>query len=157
HIPMKAKADLIAKYKPGQPGQQGNPVYAAMLESLDDAVGRVLKKLDDLKLTNNTLVIFTSDNGGLCTLEGPNTPPTINSPLREGKGYLYEGGLHVPLIAKWPGVSKPGSTSAAPVVSTDLFPTLLEAGGVKSETSPDGISLLPVLRGGTIDRDALFW
>ena len=96
HIPMRAKEELIAKYRPGQPGQQGNPIYAAMLESLDDAVGRVLKKLDELKLSDNTIVVFTSDNGGLCTLEGPNTPPTINAPLREGKGYLYEGGLARP-------------------------------------------------------------
>jgi arylsulfatase A-like enzyme len=157
HIPMKAKADLIAKYKPGQPGQQGNPIYAAMLESLDDAVGRVLKKLDDLKLMDKTLVIFTSDNGGLCTLEGPNTPPTINAPLREGKGYLYEGGLRVPLIVKWPGVTKAGSASPVPVVLTDLFPTLLEACGTTANDKSDGLNFVPVLKGAKLDREALYW
>jgi len=157
HIPMKAKAPLVDKYRPGPPGKQGNPVYAAMLESLDDAVGRVLKKLDDLKLSDNTLVIFTSDNGGLCTLEGPDTPPTINAPLREGKGYLYEGGLRVPLIVKWPRFVKPGSAAATPVVSTDLFPTLLDIAGIPPPEHLDGLSLLPVFEGGIIGRDDLYW
>src|SRR5687767_1324861 len=121
HIPMRAKQELIARYKAGPPGQQGNPVYAAMLESLDEAVGRVLKKLDDLKLADRTLVLFTSDNGGVCTLEGKQTPPTINAPLREGKGYLYEGGLRVPLVVRWPGVAKPGTTSAVPASSIDFL------------------------------------
>ncbi len=157
HIPMKAKTDRIAKYKPGQPGQQGNPIYAAMIESLDDSVGRVLKKLDDLKLADHTLVVFTSDNGGLCVIEGPNTPPTINSPLREGKGYLYEGGLRVPLIVRWPGIVKPGSTTATSVQSIDFFPTLLDVCGVKNDTKVDGVSLLPVLKGEALQRDALYW
>ena len=89
HIPMKAKAELIAKYPEwdGTPhGRQENPMYAAMLESLDESVGRIVAKVDELGLAGNTLIIFTSDNGGLATLEGPNTPPTINAPLREGKG-----------------------------------------------------------------------
>ncbi|HEX3149305.1 MAG TPA: sulfatase-like hydrolase/transferase [Gemmataceae bacterium] len=157
HIPMKAKAELIAKYKAGQPGQQGNPVYAAMLESLDDAVGRVVKKLDDLKLTEKTIVIFTSDNGGLCTLEGPNTPPTINAPLREGKGYLYEGGIRVPLIVKWPGTVKAGGTNSVPVVSTDLFPTVLDACVTPIGARVDGLSLVPLFEGKGIGRGALFW
>src|SRR3954465_3058316 len=157
HIPMKAKADLVAKYRPGPPGKQGNPVYAAMLESLDDAVGRVLKKLDDLKLADKTLVVFTSDNGGLCTLEGPDTPPTINAPLREGKGYLYEGGLRVPLIVKWPGVTTAGSTGTDLADSTDLCPTLLEAGGEKPPENLDGVSLVPVLKGGTLNHPGLYW
>lgn len=157
HIPMKAKADLTAKYKAGPPGRQGNPVYAAMLESLDDAVGRVRQKLDDLKVADRTLVIFTSDNGGLCTLEGPNTPPTINAPLREGKGFLYEGGIRVPLIVRWPGVTKAGSESATPVVSTDFMPTVLEACGIRGTEQLDGVSLVPLLKGGAIDREALHW
>jgi len=128
-----------------------------MLESLDDAVGRVLKKLDDLKLSDNTLVIFTSDNGGLCTLEGPDTPPTINAPLREGKGYLYEGGLRVPLIVRWPGATKGGSTTAAVAVLTDLFPTLLGVCGVKPPEDLDGVTLVPVFKGGTIEHEALYW
>jgi arylsulfatase A-like enzyme len=153
HIPMKAKADLIAKYKPGQPGQQGNPVYAAMLESLDDAVGRVLKKLDDLKLTERTIVIFISDNGGLCTLEGPNTPPTINTPLREGKGYLYEGGLRVPLILKYPGITPPGSVTQIRVVSTDLFPTILSICDVTVPGNLDGTTLFQQ----AAEREDLYW
>src|SRR5262245_22154229 len=157
HTPMRAKQELIAKYKPGPPGQQGNPVYAAMLESLDEAVGRVVKKLDELKLTEKTLVIFTSDNGGLSTLEGPQTPPTINAPLREGKGYLYEGGLRVPLIVRWPGVTKAGATTDVPVCSIDFFPTLLAASGVATDARPDGVSLVPVLKGGTIERTELYW
>jgi arylsulfatase A len=156
HTPLRAKDALVAKYKPGQPGQQGNPTYAAMLESLDDAVGRVLKKLDDLKLSDNTVVVFTSDNGGLCTIEGPNTPPTINAPLREGKGYLYEGGLRVPLLVKWPGVTKAGSTAAVPVWSVDFLPTFAEGGGL-TDVKADGVSLLPVLKGGTLTREALYW
>src|SRR5207244_3747233 len=138
---------------PGQPGAQGNPLYAAMIESLDDSVGRILKKLDERKLRERTIVIFTSDNGGLCVVEGPNTPPTINTPLREGKGYLYEGGLRVPLLVRWPGVRKPGSTIATPVHSIDFFPTLLEACGVKSDVKVDGVSLGAVLRGNPPQRD----
>jgi arylsulfatase A-like enzyme len=157
HIPLKAKPDLIAKYKPGRPGEQGNPIYAAMIESLDESVGRVLQKLDQLKLTEHTLVIFTSDNGGLSVLEGPNTPPTINAPLREGKGYLYEGGIREPLLVRWPSITKPGTTSAAPVSSIDFFPTLLAACGAMSNARPDGVNLMPVLKGGSVEREALFW
>ncbi len=157
HIPLKAKAEMIAHYKPGRSGQQGNPIYAAMIESLDEGVGRVLQKLDDLKLSERTIVLFTSDNGGLCVTEGPNTPATINAPLREGKGYLYEGGLRVPLIVKWPGHIQPGSTSATPVCSIDVFPTILDACDVKNDVQTDGVSLVPLLRGDTLKRDALFW
>ena len=131
HIPLKAKAEMTAKYKPGRVSEQGNPIYAAMIESLDDSVGRVLKKLDDLKLAGRTLVVFTSDNGGLCVAEGPNTPPTINAPLREGKGFLYEGGLRVPLLLSWPGVTKAGSTVATPAHSIDLVADV--PGGVRGQ------------------------
>lgn len=157
HIPMRAKADLAAKYQPGRPGEQGNPLYAAMIESLDESMGRILAKLAELKLTGRTLVIFTSDNGGLCVLEGPNTPPTINAPLREGKGWLYEGGLRVPLIMRWDGVARPGSAVPAPVSSIDLMPTILEACGVKPKTTMDGVSLAPALKGMPLQRDALYW
>lgn len=156
HTPMRAKPEMVAKYKQRPAGQQGNPTYAAMLESLDDAVGRVLKKLQDLKLAERTIVIFTSDNGGLATLEGMAQAPTINAPLREGKGYLYEGGIRVPLIVKWPGVTKPGKTDA-PACSIDFFPTLCEACRVTSEAKVDGVNLLPVLKGGTIERKELYW
>src|SRR4051812_27623375 len=121
HIPLMAKPELQAKYKSdGKPGEQNNPVYAAMIESMDDSVGRILAKLEELQLTRQTLVLFTSDNGGLCVTEGPNTPATINAPLREGKGYLYEGGIRVPLLVKWPGVAKAGSINASPVSSIDF-------------------------------------
>lgn len=158
HTPLRAKAELIKNYPPKVvPGRQSNPVYAAMLESLDDSVGRVVRKLDQLKLSDRTIVVFTSDNGGLATLEGPGTPATINSPLREGKGWLYEGGVRVPLIVKWPGVVKAGGTSAVPVISHDLFPTLVQAGG-GTVGAIDGVSLLPLLRGGAGPRrEALYW
>ncbi len=157
HTPLRAKAEVIAKYKERPFGQQGNPIYAAMLESLDEAVGRVLKKLDDLKLTERTIVIFTSDNGGLATLEGMPAPATINSPLREGKGYLYEGGIRVPLIVKWPGSVKSGTTTSVPACSIDFFPTLLSACAVTSEAKTDGINLVSVLKGGKMEREAIYW
>jgi arylsulfatase A len=159
HTPLRAKADHVKKYSPKPvPGKQSNPIYAAMLESLDDAVGRVMAKLDELKLAEKTIVVFSSDNGGLATQEGPNTPATINTPLREGKGWLYEGGLRVPFLVRWPGVVKPGSTSSVPVVTHDLFPTLLEACGVENKHKVDGVSLVPLLRGeGAPKREALYW
>jgi arylsulfatase A len=156
HLPMVAKPEIQAKYKPGSPTGQGNPIYAAMLESLDESVGRVMKKLEDLNIADNTLIIFTSDNGGLCVLEGKNTPATSNAPLREGKGYLYEGGIRVPLLVKWPGVAKAGSKIDIPVSSVDFFPTLTEAIG-KPEKGVDGLSWRPALEGKSLDRKALYW
>jgi arylsulfatase A-like enzyme len=158
HIPLRAKPDLIAKYKRGKHGEQGNPAYAAMLESLDDSVGRLLGTLDRLKLSERTMVIFTSDNGGLATLEGSDIASTFNGPLREGKGYLYEGGIRVPLIVRWPGVAKANFVSPFPTSGIDLFPTILDACGVKSDAKPDGISLVPMLKGETPPkREALYW
>jgi arylsulfatase A-like enzyme len=161
HTPMRAKADLIAKYKSdGKVGTQTNAIYAAMIESMDDSVGRVLKKLEDLKLAENTLVVFTSDNGGLCVVEGPNTPATINSPLREGKGYLYEGGIRTPWIIQWPGVVKAGTVLTNPVSSVDFYPTILEATGtpMPKENKVDGVSLVALLKSGAAPkRDALYW
>jgi arylsulfatase A len=156
HIPMKAKAALVAKYKAGPAGKQGNPIYAAMIESLDESVGRILKKLDDLKLSDSTIVIFTSDNGGLCVVEGPDTPPTINSPLREGKGYLYEGGLRVPLIIRMPANAKPAVIDT-PVSSIDFLPTILEACSVKSNAQPDGVSLIPLTKAERLKPRDLYW
>jgi arylsulfatase A len=158
HIPLKAKKEIVAKYKPGKPGEQGNPLYAAMLESLDDSIGTILKGLDDLKLSEKTIVIFTSDNGGLSVLEGPDTPATSNAPLREGKGYLYEGGIRVPLIIRGPGVASPGSTSSELAHAIDIMPTALQACGKLSDTEPDGISLQPALMGQKLDRrGVLLW
>ncbi len=136
--------------------RQDQPVYAAMVESLDDGVGQVLAKLDELGLSQNTIVLFFSDNGGLSTAQGS---PTSNAPLRAGKGWMYEGGVREPLIIRWPGVVKAGTTCRAPVISTDLFPTLLEATGLPAEPQQtlDGVSLVPLLRGGTIPERPLFW
>lgn len=161
HTPLQARQDKIDQFKAAAEklgvGAQRNPVYAAMLSSLDDAVGRVLKKLDDLKLTEQTMIIFTSDNGGLATLEGMAEPATINSPLREGKGFLYEGGIRVPLLVKWPGKIKP-AVSPTPVSSIDLFPTITEACLGKPAADVDGISLLPVLEAqGTVPTRDLYW
>jgi hypothetical protein len=103
-------------------------------------------------------VIFTSDNGGLATTEGPNTPATSNAPLREGKGYLYEGGIRVPLIVRWPGQIPTATTCDVPVQSIDLFPTLVDCARLKTQAVPDGVSLLPVLRqSGELSREDLYW
>ncbi len=157
HTPMRAKAELVKKYadKPTF-GKQSNAVYAAMLESLDESVGRVRKLLDELKISDNTIVIFTSDNGGLATLEGQANPPTFNGPLREGKGYLYEGGIRVPLLAVGPGI-KPG-TSNVPVTSQDFFPTLCELCDIPLSAKFDGISMASLLHGSDAPkRDAMYW
>lgn len=160
HIPLQAKQELIGKYPPAGEyrGQQNNPVYAAMIESLDDGIGHILAKLDEWKLAENTIIVFTSDNGGLATLEGLNTPSTSNAPLREGKGFLYEGGIRVPLIVRWPAAVKGGRSVEQIVSSVDLLPTLAEMCGVNSGHSVDGVSLAPVLlEMGQIERDAIYW
>ncbi len=161
HTPIQGRADLVAKYKAKlKPGlTHANPAYAAMVESLDASVGRVRATLEKLKLADNTIVIFTSDNGG-------RIPTTSNKPLRYGKASAYEGGVRVPLIIHWPGVTKPGSTSDAPVITMDLFPTLVEmanlkpreAGPGKDSAGCDGVSLVPLLRStGGLDRKEMFW
>jgi len=153
HTPIQGKQALIEKYRAKRhPGQkQTNAIYAAMIESMDDAVGRVRRTLEELKLAERTIVIFASDNGG-------RVPTTSNYPLRVGKGACYEGGTRVPLIVHWPGVTKPGVVSETPVISMDLYPTVLEMAGVKDARSLDGVSLVPLLRGdGTFTREALFW
>ncbi|HEX4945218.1 MAG TPA: sulfatase [Blastocatellia bacterium] len=158
HIPLKAKADLIAKYQAlARPDQQHhNAIYAAMIEGLDDSVGRIVRKLEALRLDQNTIIIFTSDNGGLSVVEGPNTPATNNAPLRAGKGYLYEGGIRVPLIIS--GVGQAGSVNRTPVVSTDIYPTILALTGSKIPHGLDGANLVPLLRTGrALKRDALYF
>ena len=128
-----------------------------MVESMDAAVGRVMDAIRTAGLEEQTIVFFTSDNGGLSTSEGS---PTSNLPFRGGKGWLYEGGIREPLIVRWPGVARGGTTSAVPVISTDFYPTILEMAGLSARPSQhlDGVSLAPLLRGaGAIARDALFW
>jgi arylsulfatase A-like enzyme len=158
HIPLQAKGELIAKYRSSKPGErQTNALYAAMIQSLDESVGRIVKKLEVLGLSEKTVVLFTSDNGGLSVREGPNTPATSNAPLRAGKGYLHEGGLRVPLIVKWPGVVHGGSASRVPVISMDCFPTILAMAGIRLDHQVDGVDLVPLLKGGEIKREALYW
>ena len=153
HAPLQGKPGKVARYADvAKNKRQGKPAYAAMVESVDDSVGRVLKTLRQLKLDDRTLVIFTSDNGGFAKA-------TDNSPLRANKGSNYEGGIRVPVIIKWPGKTKPGSVSHVPVISTDFYPTILAAAGLKLRPHQhvDGRNLVPVLTGGSLDRDAIYW
>jgi len=136
---------------------QSDPIYAAMVYSLDENIGRLLDALERSGQTENTVVIFTSDNGGLATAEGS---PTCNAPLSEGKGWMYEGGTREPLIIRWPGVIEAGSTCQVPVTSPDFYPTILEMAGapLNPDQHSDGISLLPLLKGAaSMDREAIFW
>lgn len=154
HTPLQAKAELIKKYenKPGS-GGQNNPKYAAMIESTDQGVGRIMDKLDALNLTDNTVVFFFSDNGGVRTI-------TSNAPLRGGKGMLYEGGIREPMCVRWPGVVEAGSYCDTPIIGIDFFPTLLDIAGVRKSKGKllDGKSIFPLLKGGhTLNRKALFW
>jgi arylsulfatase A-like enzyme len=130
---------------------QNDAQYGSMVAAIDDSVGQITATLKDLGLADSTTVVFTSDNGGLCTLKKPG--PTCNLPLRSGKGWLYEGGIRVPLIVRAPGVTKPGQTSDRPVISTDYFPTILELAGVdpEPELAADGASIVPFLKGETAD------
>lgn len=160
HTPLQGKPELVEKYKAlNSTMLQRNPQFAAMVENMDECVGRILRKLDQLRLSDNTLVIFTSDNGGLATSGMPTkVPATNNAPLREGKGYLYEGGIRVPLIARWPVHIKAGSESAVATSSIDLFSTIADVCGAKSAGPVDGVSIRSVLEGGQPpQRDALYW
>jgi arylsulfatase A-like enzyme len=172
HIPISARPDLVAKYERKQASAppdawgtertskvrlvQNHAAYAAMLEQMDTAIGRVLAALDHHHLADRTIVVFMSDNGGLSTAEGQ---PTCNLPLRGGKGWLYEGGIREPMIIRAPGVTKPGSICETPVISTDFYPTLLELAGLPlmPQQHVDGRSLVPLLTGGALDRGPLFW
>ncbi len=154
HKPLQGKEEDIDHFeKKGRPRDgQNSAVYAAMIKSVDESVGRVMARLDELGIADNTVVIFMSDNGGLATV-------TSNAPLRAGKGTLYEGGVREPMIVRWPGVVKPGSVCDAPVISVDFFPTILAmAGAPMTVENIDGVDLLPLLRGGAAPvRDALYW
>src|SRR6185436_6380306 len=143
-----AKEELIARFK-SKPGVGGhnNPTYAAMIASVDESVGRVMALLDELKLADDTVLIFSSDNGGVggYVREGLKQAGgvTDNAPLRSGKGSLYEGGIRVPFIVRWPGVTRPGSTSDVPAIHVDLFPTFLELAQAEApKQTLDGESLV---------------
>jgi arylsulfatase A-like enzyme len=186
HTPIQAKAERIARYedkarrlgldrfdtfvegeffpcehKKGHRVRRrllhSDPVYAAMIDSLDEGIGRVLAALERNGKARDTIVVFTSDNGGLATSEGS---PTCNAPLAEGKGWMYEGGTREPLFVRWPEQIAAGSSCATPVTSPDFYPTLLEAAGLplRPEQHVDGVSILPLLRGGdTLEREGIFW
>ena len=136
---------------------QNNPVYAAMLEQLDSGIGRVIDAVEKNGLTQKTIIVFMSDNGGLSTAEGH---PTSNLPLRGGKGWPYEGGVREPMIVVAPGVTKPGTACDSPVISTDFYPTLLQLADLdlKPQQHLDGVSFLPLLKGEAAQRGKpLFW
>jgi arylsulfatase A-like enzyme len=186
HTPIQGKPELIEKYNkkaadmgldklktfeeggyfPGKHKKdqrikrrliQSDPVYAAMVESMDDNVGKIIDTLDDLGIANDTVIFFTSDNGGLATSEGS---PTCNAPLSEGKGWMYEGGTREPLLVRWPGVIEAGSISSCPVTSPDFYPTILEIAGLdpKPEQHVDGFSMVPALEGSSsFNRGPMYW
>jgi arylsulfatase A len=153
HLPLQGKQELIDRYEAKTPTNHHNATYAAMIHSIDDALGRVMAALDEHGLSDSTAIIFTSDNGGLL-------PVTDNAPLRLGKGYEYEGGIRVPLIIRWPGVTRPGSVCDEPVTSADFFPTILASASVgqPADRAIDGQDLRPLLaQSGPLKREALFW
>ncbi len=153
HTPIQAKKELTAKYEKRKKTNQKSAKYAAMVESVDDAMGRLLDTLGQLEISDRTMIIFTSDNGGLLG-------PTHNAPLRSGKGFPYEGGIRIPQIIKYPGVTKPGSVCEVPVISVDFLPTICEAIRVPRPEGReiDGVSLMPLLKGeASIDREVLLW
>ena len=164
HTPLAGKPEVIEKYRKKIAAgnyNQTNPTYAALVESIDDSVGVVMRKLAELKLDENTVIILTGDNGGLSgtvNAQGWRPGPTRNDPLRLGKGSAYEGGVRVPLVVKWPGVTRPGSVSEAPVTSVDYFPTMLEMATGAPARGVDGESIAALLRGGArLQRDAIYW
>ncbi|MBN2296237.1 MAG: sulfatase [Pirellulales bacterium] len=154
HTPLQGKPELIKKYKKIPKDQrQGKPVYGAMVECVDQNVGRIMEALRELKIDDNTIVFFTSDNGGYYNA-------TDHTPLRGNKGSYYEGGIRVPFIVRWPGVARAGATSDYPVMCTDIYPTCAAAAGISPDASHvcDGVDLRPLLEKGTPpERDALFW
>lgn len=186
HTPIQAKADRIARYeqkardlgldqletfsedefhpcehKKDQRVRrrllQSDPVYAAMIDSLDENIGRVLDTLEATGKSDDTLILFTSDNGGLATSEGS---PTCNAPLAEGKGWMYEGGTREPLFVRWPGTVEADSVCDVPITSPDIYPTLLEAAGLPAlpDQHVDGESVVPLLRQqGGLERPSIFW
>lgn len=153
HVVLNAKEELIKKHK-----DAFNPTYAAMIETLDDCVGRIVAKIDALGLGENTIIVFTSDNGGLHVLESPNTPATFNRIFRAGKGFLYEGGIRIPLIVRWTGKIKAGDVVDAPVISTDWTPTFINLAGIPTPKLFEGMNLEDMLLNGRAPPDReLYW
>ncbi len=164
HTPIAAREDTIDKYRKRTPvGGHRNPAYAAMLDNLDEGIGRVLGRLDALDLADRTVVLFYSDNGGVggyreAGVEGAKEI-TSQAPLRGGKGMLYEGGVRVPMIVRWPGVVQPGRTCGEPVITVDFYPTLAHIAGAETPKQLDGVSFLPLLRDSEarLKRQAIYW
>ncbi len=185
HIPIVAPPDLVAKYErkvaelkldrtdPMETGEplgvwhqrharitrrtvQSDPAYAAMIQNLDANIGRLLDALDETGKADDTIVIFTSDNGGLSTAEGS---PTSNAPLSEGKGWVAEGGVREPFIVRWPGVVEPGTRISEPITSPDMYPTLLTMAGLepRPEQHLDGVDVCPLLRGEPFERGPIYF
>ncbi len=177
HSPLIAKEEKIAKYKEKlrvnpdmqdpqylkigaeyHKQSQNHVNYAAMIESLDDNVGRLMSSLDELGLKDNTIIVFTSDNGGV-SVQSKAVMPTSNLPYRAGKGWLYEGGIKVPAIISWASNIPANRECSVPLVGTDYYPTLLDLCGLKLQEQQhlDGISLKSAIYGGHISRDAIYW
>ena len=155
HTPLQPDARFVEGYR-AMGLDEKEARYAAMVAGMDHSLGRLLGFLDARGLTGNTVVVFTSDNGGLSATARGGTPHVHNAPLRSGKGSAYEGGTRVPLAVRWPGRAKPGNLTDQPVVAEDLFATLCEAAGAPT-TCPDGRSWLPVLAGQPLPPRDLFW
>ena len=178
HTPFEAKPELVKKYRQKLSKmeydlpeyektitgdtklRQDFPVYAAMIESIDQSMAKITQTLKDLNIDDNTIIIFTADNGGLSTRGNNRKLATSNYPLRYGKGWLYEGGIREAFIVKWPGVSKPGTVSDALVVGTDIYPTALSMAGLQlhPENHIDGIDISEAIKGNTFSREKpIFW
>ncbi len=178
HTPFEAKPELVKKYKnklktmeyelpeyektiTGDTKlRQDYPVYAAMIESIDQSMEKIIQKLNELDIADNTIIIFTADNGGLSTRGNDRKLATSNYPLRYGKGWLYEGGIREAFIVKWPGKTKPGSVSDAIISGTDIYPSVLEIAGLKQRPDDhiDGISVVAAFKGKRFNRkNPLFW
>lgn len=158
HAPFDAKRGLIDKYRKqvDKTNPQRSPTYAAMIESMDDAVGTLLDTLDRLNISDNTIIMFASDNGGNMYNQVDGTSPTSNAPLRGGKATMWEGGVRGPAIVVYPEHVEAGTRSKEMIQSCDFYPTLLQLTGIESQQSFDGISIVPALHGGTLQREAIF-
>jgi len=154
HTPLMGKPEVIAKYKGRVSANdpQHNPIYASLVESVDDSLGHLRARLDELKLSDRTVIFFASDNGGLVLNQ-----VTSNLGMRAGKGSAYEGGVRTPAIALVPGVTQGGAVNATPVISMDWTATMLDLAGAKPIDQQRGVSLTPILRGGEIAPRPLFW
>jgi arylsulfatase A-like enzyme len=163
HTPIQGRVDLVEYYRGKlKPDETHNCHYAAMVQCLDENVGRILSRLEERKLDQRTIVVFSSDNGGFSHSRGRKNDVTTNEPLRLGKGYCYEGGHRVATIIRYPSITGQGGVCDVPVVSTDFYPTLLELAGLplRPEQHVDGVSVVPLLADperGKIERDAIYW